>query len=491
MRPNLFRRKSASEQEPKSAEPQAAPEKDAPKLPDTPSEPSKNRLAVMPYTVIHGLHTHLAYLQEVVLWRLEHHFGKREYEGIMPEPPVLEEADQSPFAHFVRQREPSQEELLVLLIALAPLTFPHFFDAAIGQFLPKGGEFPDFGGVKVGNSRGTLPTGDTVIFLLAGNKLEERLRLQFWLRHHSFFNAERMVLLESVKAGEPPMSGRLTVEPELAEWLLTGSVSVPKFNADFPAQQIATELDWEDLVLDAQTLSKIQELDHWLQHHHTLLYDWEMHKRIKPGYRVLFYGPPGTGKTFTAMLLGKHSGLPVFRVDLSMIVSKYIGETEKNLSSLFDKAENKNWILFFDEADALFGKRTNVRDAHDKYANQEVSYLLQRIESYPGLVILASNFKTNMDEAFTRRFQSIIYFPIPKAPERLQLWEKAFPIQVTLDESIDLQQIAQKYELTGSNIINIVQYCCIDLLAKEKTMLSNEELIIGIQREYAKEDKVI
>lgn len=457
---------------------------------DTPQEVFKDRLAVIPYTIVYGLHTHLAYLQELVLWRLEHHFGKREHEGEMPAVPVLEEADQSPFAHFIRQRQPTDDELRVMMIALAPLAFPHFYDAAIGQFLPKGGEFPEFGGLKVGNSRGTLPTADTALFLLAGNNLEERLRLQHWFKHGSLFTTERIVLLDSVKVGELPMSGRLTMEPELAEWLLTGMVSAPKFNTDFPAQHISTELEWEDLVLDEQTMNQIHEIEYWLKHHATLLYDWEMHKKIKPGYRVLFHGPPGTGKTLTATLLGKYSGLPVFRVDLSMVVSKYIGETEKNLSGLFDKAENKNWILFFDEADALFGKRTNVRDAHDKYANQEVSYLLQRIESYPGLVILASNFRNNMDEAFTRRFQSLIYFPIPKASERLLLWQKSFPNQIEFASDVHFSTLAQRYELTGSNIINVVQYCCINLLAKGKTILSADEITAGIKREYAKEDKV-
>ena len=188
-------------------------------------------------------------------------------------------------------------------------------------------------------------------------------------------------------------------------------------------------------------------------------------------------------------MLGKYAGLPVFRVDLSMVVSKYIGETEKNLSNLFDKAENKNWILFFDEADALFGKRTNVRDAHDKYANQEVSYLLQRVENFSGLVILASNIRNNIDEAFTRRFQSIIYFPLPQAAERLALWRQSFPSQISFSDDIDWIQIARQYELTGSNIINIVQYCCIELLASGETELHRALLLEGIRREYAKEEK--
>ena len=220
------------------------------------------------------------------------------------------------------------------------------------------------------------------------------------------------------------------------------------------------------------------------------MYDWRMSKRIKPGFRALFYGPPGTGKTMAAGLLGKYTGHEVYRIDLSMMVSKYIGETEKNLANLFDKAENKQWILFFDEADALFGKRTNVKDAHDRFANQEVSYLLQRVEEFPGLSILASNFKSNLDDAFTRRFQSIVYFPIPSPVERLRLWQQSLPTAVELAPDVDLPRIANKYELTGSNIINIVHFCCLQALAEQTNVLSKENLLIGIQREFVKENKV-
>lgn len=133
-------------------------------------------------------------------------------------------------------------------------------------------------------------------------------------------------------------------------------------------------------------------------------------KRSRASYSCLLVGPPGTGKKMTAAVIGNELGREVYRIDLSMVVSKYIGETEKNLSKIFAKAEDKNWILFFDEADALFGKRTNVKDAHDKYANQEVAYLLQEIETRDGLVILATNMKNNIDDAFIRRFNSVLYF---------------------------------------------------------------------------------
>ncbi|MEM7186761.1 MAG: ATP-binding protein, partial [Bacteroidota bacterium] len=191
-----------------------------------------------------------------------------------------------------------------------------------------------------------------------------------------------------------------------------------------------------------------------------------------------------------ASLLGKFTQKDVYRIDLSTVVSKYIGETEKHLSSLFDKAANKDWILFFDEADAIFGKRTNVRDAHDKYANQEVSYLLQRVESHPGLVILASNFKDNIDEAFTRRFQSLCPFELPGAKERKQIWLKNMPAPLLLTNDIDMDEIAKRFDLSGSNIMNIIHYCSLQVLNSDEVVLSKDVLMNGIKREYQKEDRL-
>jgi SpoVK/Ycf46/Vps4 family AAA+-type ATPase len=172
-----------------------------------------------------------------------------------------------------------------------------------------------------------------------------------------------------------------------------------------------------------------------------------------------------------------------------MVVSKYIGETEKNLENLFARAEAKNWVLFFDEADALFGKRTGVRDAHDKYANQEVSYLLQRIEDFDGLVILASNMKNNIDDAFIRRFNALIKFPLPSEGDRAAIWKKSFPHHIRFSNNIDVPEAVKKYELTGGNIINIVQYSCLKALEKQQTEIYLDDVLNGIKREMHKEGK--
>ncbi len=160
----------------------------------------------------------------------------------------------------------------------------------------------------------------------------------------------------------------------------------------------------------------------------------------------------------TATLLGKRTGRDVYRIDLSMVVSKYIGETEKSLRRIFDLADRKPWILFFDEAEALFSKRTEVQDAHDHFANQEISYLLYRLEEHSGIVILATNKKSLLDEAFTRRFQSVVSFPLPSKKERLQIWQKGFSPHCALEKAINIESIANQYELAGGSIMNVIRH---------------------------------
>lgn len=435
-----------------------------------------------------SLSTALFYLHSVVTGRLKVFVGKEDKIVLSG---TAYYQDNSPFAQFIGKHEPTFEEYIVILLALSPHIQPNFYNRIIAEYLPEGGDLPEFGGVKSANHRGILPTGETAQFVIAGDDLEKRLDVQRILSNDHWFSKKHILWLEHVPDGEPLMSGRLVLDPEIVEQLTTGTISKPRFSIDFPAEYIETEMEWDDLVLYPKTLHQIKEIEHWIAHNHTLLHDWGMKKRIKPGYRALFYGPPGTGKTVTATLLGKYTGKDVYRIDLSRVVSKYIGETEKNLSHLFDKAVDKNWILFFDEADALFGKRTDIRDAHDKYANQEVAYLLQRIESYDGLVILATNQRGNIDDAFTRRFQAIIHFPMPGIEEREEIWRKAFPVQIEIATDINWNQIATRYELTGAGIINVAHYCAVEILASKVFQLSLQLLETAIMREYIKEGKVV
>jgi hypothetical protein len=439
-----------------------------------------------------GFHQRLLdFLQSLVENRLRHHQGTAESDFFFDKATVQAIRQSEKLAAVFKKHPVREEEVILVLLALVPHLRPGFYSQLVEKLLPEGGDFPEFGGVRGSNHRGILPTGETALFLLAGDCIGQRLKVQELLRTDSWLVEQGLLRLEPVKEGEPTLSGRLILDEEVVELLTTGRVSPPRFSSDFAAEHLTTGQEWEDLVLNPATARQIRDIETWLQHNDTLLYDWGMHRKIKPGYRTLFYGPPGTGKTLTATLLGKYTGREVFRIDLSLIVSKYIGETEKNLSKIFDKARNKNWILFFDEADALFGKRTNVRDAHDKYANQEVSYLLQRIESYAGVIILASNMKSNIDDAFLRRFHSVIHFPKPTAEERLLLWEKALPPQVRLAKEVELPAVARKYDLTGSGIINVVQRICLDVLDKKAPAVTSEIFHENIRKEFEKEGRMV
>lgn len=392
---------------------------------------------------------------------------------------------------FIKSNKLLKSELVTLLVSLVPHISPDFFNSIISKYLPNGGDFPEFGGVKGKNHRGILPTGETVLYILAGNDFEKRSELMSMFEEDHLFARKNVLYIEPVPQGEPKMSGRLVLDEEYVDLFVSGKVSRPKLSSDFPAERITTELTWNDLVLEDKTLEDIREIETWLKYNETLLNEWQMKAKIKPGFRVLFHGPSGTGKTMTACLLGKYTGRDVFRIDLSMVISKYIGETEKNLSKLFDKAANKDWILFFDEADSIFGKRTNVRDAHDKYANQEVSYLLQRIEAHEGLVILASNMKSNIDPSFTRRFNTMIHFENPGPAERKKLWENYLPQKASLDKTIDLRQISRDYELTGANIVNVIHYAGLQTIKNKSAKISQSDLMKGIQKEYEKEAKMM
>lgn len=282
-----------------------------------------------------------------------------------------------------------------------------------------------------------------------------------------------------------------SLDPEVVERLTTGTVGLPQFGADFPAEHVTTEMEWDDVVLRPDTRGQLRDVEQWIVHNDTVLHEWGMRKRVRPGYRVLFHGPPGTGKTLAATLIGKSTDRPVFRIDLSRVVSKYIGETEKNLGRLFDRAEHEDWILFFDEADALFGKRTEVRDAHDRYADQEVAYLLQRIESHAGLVILATTRRSHIDDAFLRRFQSAVAFPTPKTDDRLELWRRSFPDRLEVADDVDWVDVAERYELSAASIVNVAYHCAIEALGSGELRVDAATIEAAICRELAEDGKVV
>jgi SpoVK/Ycf46/Vps4 family AAA+-type ATPase len=257
------------------------------------------------------------------------------------------------------------------------------------------------------------------------------------------------------------------------------------------ATHIRPRYTFADIVLPADTLRQLMEIRSAVEYRSIVHDEWGFGAKLSlgKGFGLLFAGPSGTGKTMAAEILAHELGLDLYKIDLSTVVSKYIGETEKNLSRIFAEAETSNAILFFDEADALFGKRSEVRDSHDRYANIEVNYLLQRIEEYEGVIILASNLRKNMDEAFVRRIYATIEFPFPDAEGRLRIWQGVWPMK-TPRQDLDLEFMASRFELTGGNIRNIALAAAF-LGAERGGCVRMEHLIRATWKEYQKMGKVI
>ena len=436
------------------------------------------------------LELELAWLNELLHTRISHYFMQQD---AVPEPEACQppdlSGDDSAYAQLIARFEMNTEERAILILALCPYLRPQLLDIFFARNEAYDKHFTEFGGIRKNNHSGFLPTCETAVFLLSGNDIDQRLNLLAYFSNDHFFQRHHLLDLHQPDRGEPPLSSLLTISPEYLHMITRNAPYRPDYNMDFPAKRIETGLDWSDLVLEEHVQQEIEEIKLWMRYKEVLMQEWELSKRVKRGYRSLFYGPPGTGKTLTACLLGKSAEMDVYRVDLSMLVSKYIGETEKNLAKVFDQAENKDWILFFDEADALFGKRTQTSSSNDRYANQEVAYLLQRIEDFPGVIILATNLKSNIDEAFARRFQSMIYFPMPSALQRESLWSSAFPASCQLEPAVNLRKLAEKHEISGGAITNVIRYTALKALQRGDQIILLKDIETAIVREFKKEGK--
>ncbi len=258
------------------------------------------------------------------------------------------------------------------------------------------------------------------------------------------------------------------------------------------ARKIAPRYTWSDIVLPDDQLTLLREIVATVRGRSLVLEEWGVGRKLasSPGVTMLFSGPPGTGKTMAAEVVAAELGLDLYKIDLSTIVSKYIGETEKNLERIFSEAQSSNAILFFDEADAIFGKRSEVKDAHDRYANIEVSYLLQRMEAYNGVTILATNLRANLDEAFTRRLQFAVDFPFPDESYRLRIWQTLLPPGVPSEPDLDFELLARRFKLAGGNIRNILVGAAY-LAASDGGRLGMKHLLHGTRRELQKMGRLV
>ena len=302
------------------------------------------------------------------------------------------------------------------------------------------------------------PTVRTALFTLGGTDYGQHLAIL-----HESFRPDSPLFANNIlkPLGVDPYMEDAVLEcsPEFIYQVVTGGAQEYQYtyHSGFPASLYTTRETWDDLCLNSRETIDLMEVQAWLKNHKRLSENHLLGKSHK-GYKALFYGPPGTGKTVSVGLLSRDIGAPVYRIDLSQIISKWVGETEKNLKYIFDLAINKNWVLFFDEGDALFGKRSEQSGANDRYGNQEIAYLLQRMEEHDGILFLCTNKATNMDEAFKRRFNSRVEFFLPRKEESLAIWQKyTSELNLNLEEK-DIRKIIDKLQVSGASIKNFCKW---------------------------------
>lgn len=283
-----------------------------------------------------------------------------------------------------------------------------------------------------------------------------------------------------------------TISPLQAADLLAAARSHSNPRLGTLARKIEPRYAWSDIILPADQLALLQEIVAAVRGRPQVLDAWGVGRKLarSSGVPILFAGPPGTGKTMAAEIIAGELELDLYGIDLSTVVSKYIGETEKNLERIFGEAQSSNAILFFDEADAIFGKRSEVKDAHDRYANIETSYLLQRMEAYDGVTILATNLRANLDEAFTRRLQFAVDFPFPEEEYRLRIWQTLFPPTLPRAADVDFGLLAGRFRLAGGNIRNVIVSAAY-LAAADGRQVTMEHLLHGVRRELQKMGRLV
>ncbi|WP_165586980.1 ATP-binding protein [Pseudaestuariivita atlantica] len=428
-----------------------------------------------------GLDAELDWLAAAIAARLQAYL-RNEAPTALPPPPAPDPAG-SRYAALAQEAGLDPGDRLILALALAGHLVPQVLDPFLIRNSGIDRPFTEFGMIDRADT-GVQPSVQTALFLLGGGTPDGTLAASVHLTPSAPLMRQHLL---APLAGETPQRQPLQAGAAALDRLGAAPHVFQGRIAGLAAQRFDTALDWDDLVLTPRSRAALDALFAWIDHGPALHRDPAFARLVPAGCRVLFHGPPGTGKSLTAALIGKRAGRPVFRVDLSMVISKYIGETEKNLATLFDAADAQGWILFFDEADALFGRRAQAVHANDRYANQNVSYILQRVEQSSGLVILATNLGTTIDRAFRRRFQVSVPFELPGPDERAALWHRAFHDPALLHEDVDLALLARQYPVTGALIANVLRRCLLGRAQRGGTTIRRADIEAALADELQKD----
>ncbi|WP_439478859.1 ATP-binding protein [Chryseobacterium aquaticum] len=415
-----------------------------------------------------SLNEEMKWLESLIDMRCKELFleDEEEVNHKIPEAPKLDDA--SPYSIIVNKHHLSEIDRVILALGVASAHYPSVLKTFV-QIEESSNAFAiEAGGEYNKAYRSFKPTFQTALFLLSGKNLS------LWSHYSAKLIIGSVLLKNDIvynRSSTEFIHGKIELDSSYLNYFLSGQKPQLDHGSYFPGKLYQSDLTMEDIILESNIREQIKPIGHYIKALENGFFKTNEHS-FKPGFIALFYGAPGTGKTMLAGILANTYGIDMYHVDLSQVVSKYIGETEKNLEVLFNRLQGKNCMLFFDEADALFGKRSDVKDAHDRYANQEVSYLLQRIEKFDGLTVLASNFENNMDDAFKRRIDVSINVIRPTEDTRKSLWEHYLPKNITFENDDLLTHLSKEYSYTGANIRNIMKNIVMALYDRNETIIT-------------------
>lgn len=390
-------------------------------------------------------------------------------------PPAIDSSDE--YALLIQKHNFNPEERLLLALAISnhvdPRTLNGFMETPQLQMLSRV--------LKSENGLSISPTAETFFFLAAGENNSSYLSFhKYFSTDHPFYRESILDLSES-PAGISKFDGALNVPVSYRELLLYNKYQPPRFSSEFPAHLLTTKLSWPDLVLQPYTQNALDEMKNRLVHESDVR-SWKtvtgiLGDHMRPGMRVLLYGASGQGKTLTTALFGKLLKREVYRIDLSAIISKYVGETSKNLRNLFDTAERKDWIIFIDEGDALLGMRADLSTSQSSTAqsnNHDVAYILQRIETFDGIIIVATNLAHNIDAAFERRFEGRILYQPLNTENQMKVWNNVWPEKLNMEAGARVDVLLVDNSLSPASIVNVIQRISIMMAEKKETIVPQE-----------------
>lgn len=404
---------------------------------------------------IQGLLAELNWLTQIIEHRTNVHINKDSFD---PSHFELIDLKNGAYSDLIEKFNFSVVERVTLALSILVNIKPEVFDCFLRANPDTGKPFREFGGIINKNTFQFQPTLRTAIFLLSGGDSQQFILYQNILRSNNRLFTEQIVNLYSEGEHHNYLPDSLIqLDSAYADYLFAGDIPRLDSGSNFPAKLLETNKTFDDLVLKESAKQQLEPALNYVRVQQELYANKDVENKIKKGFVLLLHGPPGTGKTLTASIIGNELNTQVYQIDSSLVVSKYIGETEKNLERVFQRLEGKNCILFFDEADAMFGKRTEVLDSKDRYANQGVSYLLQRMEKFDGLIILATNFEKNFDDAFKRRILTKIHIGRPDVSERIQLWNNALPDGYSYPSKAFVEALSEHFAFTGANIAVVVK----------------------------------